>query len=273
MTCFNRKASTLTCLDLLARSCQVADVSLHAILVDDASTDGTAEAVKKQFDWVTVLHGDGNLFWNRGMHQAMHAALKQNQDFILWINDDTHLLPDAIETMLKTSHSGLNNHPVMVVGATADRVSGKLTYGGQVRVSALRRFAYRKVWSPDHAVACDVMNGNLVLIPQQIASQVGNIDPVYEHAMGDIDYALRAKAAGFALMVAPGFVGHCANNPTTGTHMDGTLPIRQRWKKMLSRKGVPVKSWLHFTKKHGGLLWPVYFAWPYFKFFTSSVLK
>ena len=38
----------------------------------------------------------------------------------------------------------------------------------------------------------------------------GNIDPVFEHAMGDTDYALRAGAAGVPVYVASGYVGLCS---------------------------------------------------------------
>ena len=38
-----------------------------------------------------------------------------------------------------------------------------------------------------------------------------------------------------------------------------------------SRKGLPFRSWLHFTRRHGGLLWPLFFAWPYAKLPLSFV--
>lgn len=272
LTCFNRKDSTLQCLQLLKAAADQANSTLAAVLVDDGSTDGTAEAVTAAYDWVKVQRSDGSLFWNRGMHLAIESASKTPTDFILWINDDTHLLPDAIVKLLATykDYSRRTNKPVIVVGATADRESGHLTYGGQIAVSKCRPFSFRKAWSKTEAVECDAMNGNLVLVPQEIFAVVGNLDPVFEHAMGDIDYGLRARKAGFAVVVAPGFVGHCSNNPVKGTYQDTSLPFKVRWQKMLSKKGLPVKSWKQLTSKHGGLLWPLYFIWPYLKLLTQA---
>lgn len=273
LTSFNRKSNTLECLARLELAARRASIALDAVLVDDASTDGTAEAVVAAFPWVTLERGDGSLFWNRGMHRAQAIAMRREVDFLLWINDDTLVSDDALRSLTHTYEvlQARLGQPVIVVGATADRATGALTYGGQVAASKFRPFTYRKVWSSTEPVECETMNGNLVLLPMDIARVVGNFDPVYEHAAGDIDYALRARKAGYRVFVAPGFVGNCSNNPRAGTFLDPTLPFAVRWKKMMSRKGLPPRSWLHLTRKHGGPVWLIYFIWPYFKLMIDGV--
>jgi GT2 family glycosyltransferase len=109
-----------------------------------------------------------------------------------------------------------------------------------------------------------------VLVPMSVARQLGNIDASFEHAMGDTDYALRARAAGVPLYVASGFIGECANNPVAGGFTDRSLSLSQRWRAVMHRKGLPWRSWLHFSRRHGGLMWPFYFAWPYVRVVVSS---
>lgn len=273
LTCFNRRSLTLACLEALAVSAARAGAQLRAILVDDASPDGTAVAVRERFAWVDVIEGPGNLFWNRGMHRAFGLALRQEATHYLWINDDTHLVPDALSRLLAQSEALLKAHgkPAIVIGATADRSTGQITYGGRVSTSRWRPFRYELVWNDHDAVACRAMEGNCVLIPRAVAERVGNLDPTFEHAMGDTDYGLRALAAGFGLFVAPGVAGHCSINPTGGTYFDKSLPLSRRWQLIRSRKGLPVRSWLHFTRRHGGPLWPVHFAWPYAKVLVSGL--
>ena len=272
LTCFNRKSLTLACLDALATCAQEAGVALRVILVDDASTDGTASAVRERFPWVEVVLGAGDLFWCRGMHAGFALALQRPADYYMWINDDTLLLPGALSSMLRQSADleRRDGKPVILVGATADRVSGAISYGGRVAHSRWRRFNYRLVWHPDQAVPCEAIEGNCVLIPRQLAEQVGNLDPAFEHAMGDTDYGLRARRAGFAAYVAAGVAGHCSANPIRGTYQDASLPLARRWRLVRSRKGLPPRSWLHFTRRHGGVLWPMYFAWPYIKVLLSA---
>jgi GT2 family glycosyltransferase len=272
LTSHNRASATMGCLRRLHAGAEHAGVYVSAVLVDDGSTDGTAERVTQEFPWVQVLSTDGTLFWNRGMHRAMRAAMAQPHDFVLWLNDDTDLEADALQRLLDASGEAAakSGRPVIVVGATADRTSGKLTYGGIVAPHRWRPFKYEKIHSERDALQCHTMNGNVVLLPAEIVRDVGNLDPAFEHAMGDIDYGLRARARGHPIFVASGFVGRCSNNPVAGTFKDSSLPLRRRLDLFVSRKGLPPRSWLHFTRAHGGVLWPLYFCVPYVSFFVAA---
>ena len=267
MTCFNRKALTLACLDALVASAKQAEVDLEAIVVDDASPDGTAAAVRERFPWVVVVPGSGSLFWNRGMHKGFALALQRPADHYLWLNDDTHLVPGALTQLLAQAASlqRATGVPAIVVGATAERDSGRISYGGRIAKSRLRPFNYHLVFSDDEPVPCEAIEGNCVLIPRAVALRVGNLDPAFEHAMGDTDYGLRARRLGFRSYVASGVIGHCSPNPLGGTYFDTSLPLARRWQLIKGRKGLPVSSWRLFCRRHGGALWPLHFAWPYAK--------
>lgn len=274
LTTFNRKALTLRCLAALEVAAREAGVGVTAILVDDASTDGTALAVRQRYSsWVEVVEGSGNLYWNRGMHQAFSRALERRAGHYLWLNDDTELMPDALQRLL--GQAGQLHHDsgraCIVVGATADRADGAITYGGRVKRSSLECLSFELVWDAEHAQRCDAFEGNCVLIPRQVAEVVGNLDPAFEHAMGDTDYALRALAAGFESYVCPGVVGYCSRNESAGTFFDTSLPLKQRWRLINSRKGLPPRSWFRLTRRHGGLLWAVYFVKPYIGLVLSSM--
>lgn len=275
LTSHNRRESTLECLRSLEASAKLTKVNLKAVLVDDASTDGTTDAVEEDFVWVKVIRGDGNLFWNRGMYLGFAEAMRQGADAYLWVNDDTHIVDDALLRIIKTEQEleKVIGKPVVVSGAMADKDTGKITYGGDVAQSWLRRFTYRKVWDEYQPLECHVAQGNFLLIPNSIAHIVGNLDSEFEHAMGDIDYSLRVRKAGFRVFVAAGVMGYCSKNSIEGTFNDSSLSFSQRWKAILHRKGLPPRSWLHFTLRHGGFMWPLYFAWPYMRIMVSTILK
>jgi GT2 family glycosyltransferase len=272
LTSFNRKDKTTNCLRLFEISCLDAGVMYEAILVDDGSTDGTADYIAEFFPWVDVIKGSGDLFWCRGMNIAMSAAFDKKSDYILWLNDDTDLYESAINKLLTCFLDKMHKSqlPIVVGSTTSDGVN--VTYGGQVKKNIVQRFTYEKVYSDFEPIECDVMNGNVVLIPFEVALKVGNLDPAYEHAMGDIDYSLRAAALGVKVFVAPGRVGYCSNNSTDDSYTDTQYSLAERWKKMKSKKGLPIRSWRHFTHRHGGFFWGIYFVYPYIKFFAKAIL-
>lgn len=266
ITCHNRKEKTLACLEAFFKASEEAEIIAAVFLTDDGSTDGTEQAVRERYPQVNIIKGDGNLYWNGGMRVAFAAAMERGFDYYLWLNDDTILYASALRNLLALAKAEARsrNKPAVVVGTTQDAISGAATYGGLRKLSAWRPLRHTMVLEAD-AAPCDTMNGNCVLIPGAVASKVGNLEAAFVHAMGDIDYGLRVSQAGFPIMVLPGYVGVCSHNPIDNTFMDARLSLSERWKKIMSLKGLPPKQWYVLTRRHAGLLWPLLFVWPYVK--------
>jgi GT2 family glycosyltransferase len=275
LTCFNRKEKTLSCLTSLFDADLPSGYQFDVYLVYDGSTDGTADAGAKQFPQVKIIEGTGGLFWNRGMLKAWESSLASRSDFMLWLNDDTLIEPDSISKMLET-HKALveetSRHGI-VVGATQN-ASGDLTYGGIVRPNIRRATTFKRLPPCDNPQPCLTMNGNCVLISRAVFERIGFLDGAYQHGMGDFDYGLRATKAGFPIWVAPGFVGYCENdNSAEGSYRDSSLPFRERWRKVLGPKGLPVSDWRLFCRRHAGFFWPIFWAWPYSKVVLTSLVR
>ncbi|WP_162264486.1 glycosyltransferase family 2 protein [Thiobacillus denitrificans] len=265
MACYNRRAITVECLQHLAITAQRAGVDYQLFLFDDGSTDGTAEAVQSLLPDAAILRGDGSYFWNRSMNRAFDAAMQVGFPAYLWLNDDTMLQPDAFSLLLSARDSAAPDEAI-VVGAISDPVNGRTTYGGARYVSPrIRPFLATVVHPGPQPQDVDVVNGNLVLVPDGIARKLGNLDPVFEHGMGDTDYSMRARKLGIRIVLTAGYVGVCSRNSLKGTHRDKALPLQQRLKQIFSRKGLPWRSWLTMCWRHGGMLWPVHFLWGYTK--------
>ena len=273
LTCHNRKKLTLAALDALY--CQEKTLPIHVsiYLVDDGSSDGTAEAVESRFEQANVIRGDGSLFWNEGMRTAFAAALKDGADYYLWLNDDTTLYQKTLETLVLTHQNLLKDGKgdSIIVGSVQDPQDMSLTYGGMLKDSTWHPFHFKLIPPTDQPQQCHVMNGNCVLIPSQVADKVGNMDAGYSHAIGDIDYSLKAGKHGVEIWIAPGYAGTCSTNPLEGSWLDTSLSLKQRWKHMKSPKGLPPNDWLLFTRKHAGFMWPIFGTMPYLRLLASAV--
>jgi GT2 family glycosyltransferase len=274
MTCHNRRDKTLACLAALHANAPVLGSAFVVFLVDDGSTDGTAAAVLGQYPETCAIPGDGSLFWNGGMHKAFEAALRGTFDAYLWLNDDTMLYADALARLVATARQlrKTTGRHAVVVGSTQDAATKTLTYGGVVRAAKWRPMAFNMVAPGAAPVECESMWGNCVLIPDPVARAVGNLDPGFAHSMGDVDYGLRVHKAGFGIWVMPGYAGTCAMNSPSGTYEDPRVPLRQRLRKMMQPKGLPVRSWRILTRRHAGPLWILYWSWPYLKVIATSLV-
>ena len=256
LTAFNRREQTLDALRSFFSQGQGLD--LTAVLMDDGSTDGTTAAVQAEFRQVTVLSGDGSLYWNRGMAAAYQSARSLGADYYLWLNDDTLLERDSLNRLVQEAGTVQEPRGSILVGSTRDPDTGELTYGGLCSASSWHPGKFRLLQPRPTLQQCHAMNGNIVLISAAAADSVGEMDEFFTHAMGDYDYALRAGKVGVSVAVASGWHGVCARNPV-GTSWFDHASISARWRAVNSPKGLPMQDWAYFLKRHGGLTWPL--AW------------
>lgn len=258
-TCFNRKEKTLTCIHTLKSD---KEINFTFIVADDNSGDGTAEALKK-IENVTVLNGDGKLFYSGGMRMTIDYARKQDlssYQYVMFINDDVEFFEKAITKLISQSP----NRDQIVIGSMCDD-NGKLSYGGSIHTSRFKP-SYKTVMSEQEKVYCDTFCANCVLIPTEIFKALPNIDTTYQHAMGDFDYGWTASKLGIKILASDFFVGKCNDNPINGTWRDTSLSIKERLKLKESPKGLPFKEYGHYLKKnHGTVVAVIYSMIPYVK--------
>ena len=262
LTCHNRKQSTLTCLDSLMTQDTPPVITFHIYLVDDGCTDGTPEAVEALYPHITLLTGNGNLFWCGGMRLAFAQALKNDFDYYLWLNDDVRLYSDALRNLLETSaYIQAEYHKEgIVVGSLSDQTGQTRTYGGSLMHRRFSGFSLVPVELSSTPQTCDVFNGNCVLIPHAIARAVGTLREGFKHAAGDLDYGLRASQQGFSSWVCPQYVGICARNPLLDQHQNNAVPFRNRRQFVLDpTTRIRIQDWMTFTRYHCKLVWPIYY--------------
>lgn len=275
MTCHNRRDRTLACLRALRSASVHAGVSVAVHLVDDGSTDGTADAVQKEFDEVRLIRGDGSLYWNHGMRRAFQAACQVGYPMYLWLNDDTILDEGSMELLLHTrmelETSG--RRLAIIAGATQDPKTLEQTYGGVVHSGRWHPLHLRLVEPGTSPLPCDSFFGNCVLVPHDVVDLVGNLDPIFSHTFGDIDYGFRARNLGCTIWTPPGYVGMCPRNSIEGTWEDRSLRARERFRLAQTPKGLPPNEWKVVLRRQSPKLWPLYLTMPYVKIALQSLSR
>jgi GT2 family glycosyltransferase len=245
ITCHNRKEKTLACLDSLFECDLPNDFVLDVFLVDDGSTDGTNQEVKQKFPQVNIIQGSGNLFWNKGMHLAWETAARYKDfEYYLWLNDDVKLFAHAILYLLNVPYSS----NAIIVGTMKSGIKEITTYGGQ-------DFNNRLISPNGTPQICTTFNGNFVLIPRIVFRKVGNLDPIFPHAIGDFDYALRAKKEKIDAYIASEYSGCCEKNLSLPKWCLPEVNLKDRIISLYSPLGnAHPYFYFRYEKRHFGIL-------------------
>lgn len=251
LTCFNRCEKTRKCLE-----------SLYSILphcetyiTDDGSTDGTAQMLRNNFPQVHIVQGNGNLFWSRGMYSAWKEAIKGEYDYYLWLNDDIELYPFFFKELMDCLN--LLGERCIITGLIGNFDKTKVLYGG----TDPQKILLKESINPQEV---KFMNGNVVLVPNCVVKEIGIIDPVFHHDLGDVDYGLTAQEHGIKVYTTRKVIAAGYENNFCRVRKWG-VTIKQRLKRLNSPLGSPPKINFYFRNKHFGICNAlVYFIYLYF---------
>lgn len=228
LTCHNRREKTIKCLYALYNAYWAQNLIFEVFLVDDASSDGTADAIAEKYPEVNVIAGNGNLFWNRGMHLAWEtAAQKGDFDYYLWLNDDTIILENAIQELMECA---VERPGALICGAIRSEESESFTYGG-------RDMTNNEVIPNGRIQNSYTINGNCVLVSKEIHDKVGKLDPIFPHAIGDYEYGLRVLKAGFGVISTRYYIGYCERNAALPKWCYAKYSLKERVKALYSPLG------------------------------------
>ncbi|MCB2407992.1 glycosyltransferase family 2 protein [Hymenobacter lucidus] len=197
---FNRWAFTEACLRSLQEQTQP---DFRVIVVDDGSTDGTGEQLRRQFPEVEVVEGTGQLFWTAGVNAGIRRALQQGADRVLTLNNDVVAAPDFVERMLHWAQ----RMPTALLGPLElDVHTRQPVYGGEVFswLTHTRRDLLATLGPEErhglHPVT--YLPGRGLLIPAAVFAAIGLFDEKrLPHYLADFDFTSVARRHGFPVYI------------------------------------------------------------------------
>jgi GT2 family glycosyltransferase len=202
--CHNRAQITLQCLRSLARI-NKDNLDIKIVVVDDGSTDGTGEAIRREFPDVEVINGNGDLWFTEGTNFGVLAALKSDADFVLMINDDAVFDSDFLKFMVETAES----HPRSIVGSllllwdTPHKLF-QVAPVWHTWQGGWHHWYEQTVWTvPDKPWQVDLIVGNCVLVPAAAFKEGGLMDSRRYPNFGDAEFTPRLKRLGWQLIIDP----------------------------------------------------------------------
>jgi GT2 family glycosyltransferase len=199
---WNLKDDVVACVhSVLHSTCE----SLRVVVVDDASTDGTLDALRMTFGTaIDVIRLDQNVGFARALNHGIDFALKTRAEFILVLNNDTIINAQMVEMLiqvLQTRPAAGIAGPVIYYHDYPEQVwhTGDRQLGGPPftwRIAARERLNVCPV-------DVDYVTGCAMLIKREVFTSVGLFDEDYQMYFEDADFCWRARRAGFRIVIAP----------------------------------------------------------------------
>jgi GT2 family glycosyltransferase len=210
---WNAKEFLLECIDSILS--QKVPASLEIIVIDNASSDGSAEAVKAKFPDVKLICNKDNYGFAKGNNIGIKAS---DGDYLFLINSDVVVREGCLNKMIEY----MNEHPKIgilgpkIVG-TNDRVQrscmgypslwnaltralaldslfpGSKLFGGQLLT----------FWGHDEVRAVEVINGCFWMLRRSAMQEVGLLDESFFIYGEDIDWCKRFNESGWKVVFFP----------------------------------------------------------------------
>lgn len=188
--------------------CQSSEVSLHVIVVDNASVDKSPEMVERDFPSARVICNSANMGFARASNQGWRAS---STDLILFLNNDTRVPASALSELA----AFMGAHPrAGTCGPRLVQKDGRVqpfAFGGDPTPSYLLRRGITRLllnrpihnWNTTSCQEVDWVSGACLLVRRQALEQVGGFDEKFFMYFEDNDLCLRLRRAGWKIYYNP----------------------------------------------------------------------
>lgn len=168
-------------------------LSLHAstypvtaVVVDNGSTDGTREVIPARFPDAVWLPQEMNIGFGQANNVGIRYAMSHQADYVLLLNQDAALAPDALEKMLKVSDGESLLSPLHLngVGTQIDemfRYSLRKANNRMLDDLLIRGTLLESYETGDICAAC-------WLLPVALIRKIGGFNPLFFHYSEDNNY-------------------------------------------------------------------------------------
>jgi GT2 family glycosyltransferase len=204
---YDRRELLLRCLAVLDRLRWQHRVT---VVVDNASSDGSAEAARAGFPHVVVIDQPRNLGVAGGRNAGLAWVMENHRPrYVLFIDDDTLLDPDAVHAMVRAADGG---EDIAVVAPKAYQRPGerRLISAGGMRFNPYLGSAWDvgsaelDTGQYDKPLDVEACPGFAFFVRADVFERIGGFDErLNPYGWEDVEFSLRARAAGYRIVYAP----------------------------------------------------------------------
>lgn len=190
--------------------------SFEVIVVDNASSDGSAAMIRQFFPQVLLIESGANLGFAGGVQLGAKQA---KGNYLLLLNPDTVILNAAVDRLLHfarlypdngiwsgvtlNNDMSLNTQHAWTKPTIRDLLYSALGLSKLFSKTCLFNNANYGCWQRDSIKEVDIVSGCFFLTTRELWDKLGGLDASFFMYAEEADYCLRAKAAGYQPIVTP----------------------------------------------------------------------
>lgn len=214
---YRRPGLTLECLASLRTALDRVDGSAELVVVDNGSGDDSCRLIREAHPDALLLELPANLGFPAGL---MEGIRRSSGEWILAVNNDVTLEPDAVRELLAAGGTGSEVGSVAAQMRFADDPS--IINSAGIEIDRLGVAYDRLLGTPassDGTEPVEVFGASAgtALYRRSMLDDVGGFDESFFFGLEDADLAWRARARRWRCLYAPGGVAH-HRHAATGAH-------------------------------------------------------
>lgn len=209
---FNGEHLLIACLDSILNQNYG---NIEAIVVDNASSDGSRDLIRSKYPSVRILEMPTNLGYARGANRGISAC---TGEVCVLVDTDAILAPNWVSSILRVlrlDRVGIAGGKVYISGKANPLYSAGGLLNLKNGLAMMRGNGRPDTGSFDREEEVDWVTWCSAAFEKELTLRIGFLDTGYETYREDVDFCVRARRAGFRVMYAPGAVSWHAVSGTS----------------------------------------------------------